>query len=82
MGGLLSGIAARYRSGDKVGSAEASASLMARYPKDRRVVLMAISLGALIRDRERTQEALRQLEARWHRVRAEQRVFSHSKAQA
>lgn len=63
MEGLISAAAARYHRGDKGGAATAAASLMARYPGDRRVLHAAVSLGALSNNIGMTEQASRLLQA-------------------
>ncbi|CAN0018429.1 unnamed protein product, partial [Laminaria digitata] len=60
--GLISAAAARYHRGDKGGAATAAASLMARYPGDRRVLHAAVSLGALSNNIDMTEQASRLLQ--------------------
>lgn len=62
--GLISAAATLYHRGDKRGATAAAASLMARYPENRRVLHAAVSLGALSDNTDMTEQASRLLQAR------------------
>lgn len=57
----MSAAAMRYHRGDKNGAAEAAASLMKLYPKDRRSIFTALTLGALAGDVDLVKRASRSL---------------------
>lgn len=58
----MSDAAIRHHRGDAQGAREAAASLMDRYPTDRRVLRAAVSLGALTGDTGITKRASRMLQ--------------------